>query len=105
MIDPFIPFLLVASFHAKPGYETLTPGVGLRHPSGPWGLVYRNSNGRASVAVGSMWREHVIYGVATGYGRPLTPIAGLTARVGPVRGTILPPWRDSPVTLTVSYEF
>lgn len=100
------PFLLVASLHAAPGYETLTPGIGVRSAdTGVWAVLYRNSIRKPSVAVGWQPWEHVVVGGVTGYSRPVIPLAGLTGRVGPIRATLLPPWKGSPTTVTFSYEF
>jgi hypothetical protein len=115
----------VAAWHNEPGFESVTPGIGVVCDT-KWtdvraaGGVFRNSIGRTSVYVGGSWqplhlgpvRAGVFGGVITGYPRAaVMPMAAglVSVRVAPrvdAHITVLPTVKGTtPLTVAVSVEY
>jgi hypothetical protein len=114
--------LHVAAYHASPGYNNDTPGVGLLCPvDGDWRIAagtYFNSVRKQSAYVGAAWqpvhlgpvKAGVFAGLVTGYQYPVVPFAGLALSVplGPIEAhlvTIPKVQGISPTTVAFSISF
>lgn len=114
--------LHIAAYHAEPGYNDSTPGVGLLCPiTDDWRLAagtYYNSLRTQSVYAGAAWqpvrlgpvKTGVFAGVVTGYRDTAIPFAGLalSAPMGPLEAHLLviPEVQDvSPATMAFSVSF
>lgn len=96
------------SVHNQSGYETLTPGLYARAPSGLTFGAYRNSHARVSAYVGHTWERNgfaLTLGAVTGYERakvlPMIVPSYLTDR-GLRVSLLVNPWGASAIHL--SYE-
>jgi hypothetical protein len=115
----------VAAWHNEPGFESVTPGIGVVCDT-KWtdvraaGGVFRNSIGRTSVYVGGSWqplhlgpvRVGAFGGVITGYPRAaVMPMAAglVSVRITPridAHVTVLPTVKGTtPLTVALSVEY
>jgi hypothetical protein len=121
-IAPCAIQLHIAAYHAEPGYNGNTPGVGLLCPvSDDWRLAagtYNNSLRKQSVYAGAAWqpvrlgpvKTGVFAGMVSGYQDDAVPFAALALSVpiGPVEAhlMVIPKVQNvSPATMALSVSF